>query len=927
VDRKKSSLWRTQNKQQQETAKRKTMKNLKTLAIAALLWATAGLQANATITINTQPADTTVGVNAALTMWVTATTDTTNAITYQWYKKVGTGAAATTGTNSKTNAVASASASDEASYYVVMTDVTSTNTSSTNKVLVVALPTISKDLTNKNLGVGSNFTMTVTCSNRLGDFRWFKNATNALSGSTSSYTITGAQASDAGSYTVVLSNIAGSVTSTPSVVAVYKFPAFTNQLFASNTVPQGVSITNTVAADGTAVSYFWKVGTKFLASTSNTLILSAVTTGSNGTYSVVASNAIGSVSSNVVTLTVIPPPTISTQPKAATLAAGQKLTLTVTAAGIKPYTNLVYRWVVNGTNTIYGSNNATATTSSLVVTNAGTNNSGSYTVVITNFGGSVTSSAAVVSVGNDTTAPTLKITDPAKTNAVATNTPYYMVGTATDNVAVTNVAWATDGINFTNAVGTTNNFAKWTNRVDLSIGSNTVWVRAVDYSGNAVTNKQQIFYAKWYSLTISNAGSGGGTLTGPSNAVQYGSNYTLTAKATAHNKFIRWVSWSGVTINSNVITKTATNLWPATSNAISFKVTTNATIAVEFDTNLFWNAAGTYNGLIVSTNLNASHTNVGFVTATVTTNLTYSGKIMLAGRTASVSGEFGTNGSTSLTMADGNLLALSLGAGQQITGTLKDATGTNLVANLTADAAFYGKTNPAASFAGNYTVVIPPATNSIGGATNGYGYATINVASNGTVTIAGATADGQAVTQSVPISDDGYVPMFVQMYVVGKTNATGEVAGWLRFATNGTPSGTLIWIKSQAISKLTNYANGLTNVATIRSSKFTAPTASDPQVLDGFILGTAAFTGGGMTNNVTDWVFMDTSGLIYCYDPNMTLKIAKTGLISGKFPYNNSATSKVSFSGVVLQNATNAFGAFSGGGVSGSMVITNYPLP
>ncbi len=87
------------------------------------------------------------------------------------------------------------------------------------------------------------------------------------------------------------------------------------------------------------------------------------------------------------------------------------------------------------------------------------------------------------------------------------------------------------------------------------------------------------------------------------------------------------------------------------------------------------------------------------------------------------------------------------------------------------------------------------------------------------------------------------------------------------------------------------------------------------------MLGTISFTGGGQTAGISDYIFIDDTGSIYCYNPAVSIKISKTGLISGKFPYNDSSTSKVSFNGVVLQGTTNAVGTFSGGGVTGTVKI------
>jgi hypothetical protein len=922
------------------------MKNAKTLAMAALLWAAIGTESKATITISTQPADATVATGAKLEFYVSATTSTTNAITYQWYKRVGKGTPTASATT-PTNTIASAASGDEASYWVVMTDVTSTNTSATNKAIVVAAPTISTQPINKNIGLGSNYVVTVGCSNRLGSYSWLFNRTNALSGNnTNRYTITGAQFTDAGTYSLVLSNIAGSVTSTPALISVLKYPTITNQITVSNVVPAGVNVTNRIGVDGTGLYYQWYKGKVAAASTSNTFILTAVTTANNGTYNVVVTNAIGKVTSGNWVLTVIPPPTITTQPKSTGLTNGQKLALTVKATGTKPCTNLLYQWTLNATNVLAGATNAT-----FVVTNAASSNAGSYTVVITNFGGSVTSTPVTVTVGNDTLPPTLKITDPAKTNSACTNATYTFKGTAIDNVSVTNVAYSLDGSHFTNSATTTNAWAKWSADVPVAIGSNTVWLMAQDYSGLATTNKVQLFYAKWYSLTISNAGSGGVTLTGPSNAVQYGSNYTLTAKTAAHTVFTKWVNWSGITISTNG----TTNTWKNTTNVIKFIATNNATITVEANTNRFWTSAGTYIGLMepsISMPLgggviltNYDHTNVGYASITVDSNLLYSAKLTLGAKVTTASGQFDTNGETYIPMpGNSRLYCEILQPGGLNLYCLYLDSNTNDTALGYLHPPHFSKTNPAVGLAGTYTMaLLPPKNNTnayeretIGGDTNGCGYATFTISSNGAVSVAGLTADGQVFAQSTYMETYYTWPLCAQLYSYNKTNYGGQILGHIYVRTNalgtyfeaslGGAHG-LLWVKAVNPSGITNYPNGFTNLVGFAGSTFKAPTSDNPCVLTNFVLGSIAFNGGGQTNNFSAYIFQDMDGSFYSYTPNISLKISKTGILSGKFPLNNADTKKLtSFSGVAIQSSNTAFGSFVGPSGTGTVQISPVDL-
>src|SRR5207302_367292 len=128
-------------------------------------------------------------------------------------------------------------------------------------------------------------------------------------------------------------------------------PAITTQP-ASQMVVAGQTATFTVTATCTApVTYQWqKNGTAIGAATTDSYTTSATTASDNGDqFTVVVSNAVGSVTSSAAALTVnaaLVAPTITTQPANQTVTAGQTATFTVTATGTAP---LSYQWQKNGT--------------------------------------------------------------------------------------------------------------------------------------------------------------------------------------------------------------------------------------------------------------------------------------------------------------------------------------------------------------------------------------------------------------------------------------------------------------------------------------------------------------------------------------------------------------------------------------------------
>ncbi len=170
-------------------------------------------------------------------------------------------------------------------------------------------------------------------------------------------------------------------------------PAITTQP-ASQTVTAGVNVSFSVVASGTApFTYQWrKAGVNLAGATSASLALGSVTAGAAGQYSVVVSNSAGSVTSANATLTVnaaATGPSITTQPAARTVVAGAPATFSVTAAGTGP---LGYAWRRNGV-AIAG---ATQSTYSIGAATSG--DAGTYTVVVSNVAGSVTSTGAALTV-------------------------------------------------------------------------------------------------------------------------------------------------------------------------------------------------------------------------------------------------------------------------------------------------------------------------------------------------------------------------------------------------------------------------------------------------------------------------------------------------------------------------------------------------
>lgn len=152
------------------------------------------------------------------------------------------------------------------------------------------------------------------------------------------------------------------------------------------------SATLSVLADGTPpLSYQWRFnGVDLAGATGPELILPDFGEPEVGDYDVVVSNASGSVTSEVATLTILPqPPVIVTQPRSTIAARGDELTLSVVVEGLAP---LTYQWRREGVD-IPG-----AVGADLILSEVGPGEAGAYDVVITNSDGTVTSEAVTLTL-------------------------------------------------------------------------------------------------------------------------------------------------------------------------------------------------------------------------------------------------------------------------------------------------------------------------------------------------------------------------------------------------------------------------------------------------------------------------------------------------------------------------------------------------
>ncbi|MCA1733404.1 MAG: hypothetical protein LC732_07370, partial [Acidobacteria bacterium] len=235
------------------------------------------------------------------------------------------------------------------------------------------LPTITTQPVGASITEGGSHSMSVAASGTTPfSYQWRLNGA-AISGATSASYNTGAL-NTAGTYTysVVVSNSCGSVTSNNATVTVTSTgctaPSITSH-------PQGTSITAgqshsmSVGASGTTpFSYQWRLnGNPLSGATSSSYNTGALNAGTY-VYSVVVTNSCGNATSNNATVTVsssvCTDPAISQHPASQTIISGQSASLSFSASGSSPLSVQWYRGNIQNTCGIADSNTATVTVQS-----------------------------------------------------------------------------------------------------------------------------------------------------------------------------------------------------------------------------------------------------------------------------------------------------------------------------------------------------------------------------------------------------------------------------------------------------------------------------------------------------------------------------------------------------------------------------------
>ena len=419
-------------------------------------------------TITLQPVSQTANAGQTATFSVAATG--THPMTYQWYLNGAAIAGATA--NFYTTPVVSGTNSG-AAYTVTVTNIVGTTTSAPAVLTVNVAPTISAQPMSQTVTAPTTAAFSVIAAGTSPlAYQWYLNGAPIAGAVSSTYTTGATTGNNSGAvYTVTITNVAGSVTSTAVALTVNVTPSITTQP-ASQTVNAGQAATFFVAATGTSpLSYQWyKSGILIPGATSRFYTTPATASGGSGVaYTVAVSNVAGSVTSSAATLTVNSAPTITLQPVSQTVNSPAAATFSVAATGTAP---LSYQWYANGA-LISG---ATASSYTTPATSFSNNNT-LYTVVVTNTAGSVTSAAATLTVD---TAPTITL-QPMSQTVVSPATATFSV--SAKGTSPLSYQWFANGAAI---VGATSN--SYTTAATSSSNNGTLYTVVVSNVAGSVTS-------------------------------------------------------------------------------------------------------------------------------------------------------------------------------------------------------------------------------------------------------------------------------------------------------------------------------------------------------------------------------------------------------------------------------------------------------
>ncbi len=451
----------------------------------------------------------------------------------------------------------------------------------------------------------------------------------------------------------------------------------------------------------------------------------------------------------------------------------------------------------------------------------------------------------------DAAKPTVSISSPAENLRVASGSTV-LAGTAGDNIGVARVVYRIGTNRFQVAAGTTN----WSVPLNFAAGSYDFTVQSEDGAGN-ISSQVTRHLSITPRLNVQTVGMGTVTPVLQSTNLVAGRLYQLKAVPGAGQLF---VGWSGGVNYTNPI--------------LRFLMPSQLDLTATFASNHFPKVLGTYSGLFYETGQVAVASS-GFLNLKVTANGAFSGKVLVGGATLPIKGKFNHLGSTSLSATPRGASPLSFSLKLDLTNGLNQITG--LVSNGLWIAALRGnrdflleKTNPN-SYAKKLAMIFPGDPLSLQ-QPGGDGFATVTIASNGVVKVAGSLSDDEKFSVATARANDGSWPFYKSLY-----RGAGVIFGWI--SDGGSDPQPLIWIKPP-LSLAKVYTNGFSLEIAARLSSYSPPEMGSYSV---------ELFGGGLfgTTSVSEAAFgADNRFAVVQSDVGLKVSLAPaTGLFKGSFTH------------------------------------------
>jgi PKD repeat protein len=236
-------------------------------------------------------------------------------IAYQWLRWSSN---VISGVTNSSLVISNAQLSDAANYSTIVSNFSGSATSSIASLTVWQLPGVATNPASRIVATGSNVTFTVAATGTAPlSLQWRFAGTNISGATDTTYTRANVQCADNGGIDVVVTNVAGSTTSSVAALTVVSPPVIgappTNL-----TVQLGQTATFQVSAtnDCGGLAYQWlRWGTNIISgATNSSLVISNAQFSDAANYSVIVSNFANSGTSAVATLTVFLPAQLVVNP-------------------------------------------------------------------------------------------------------------------------------------------------------------------------------------------------------------------------------------------------------------------------------------------------------------------------------------------------------------------------------------------------------------------------------------------------------------------------------------------------------------------------------------------------------------------------------------------------------------------------------------